>query len=128
MEFDTTEYVYFASVMNRNYIATGSGIDTTVCWTAAAITGTVTWEAAFERHEAAVTNLTVAAGNFAAAQSVVAAAPTVANTPVYTTITFATGSEVDGLQIGESYRLRVGVAAKTMSGAPQLLRVELKNA
>jgi hypothetical protein len=128
MEFDVNENVYFASVMNRNYIATGNGIDTTICWTAAATTGTVTWDAAFERHAAGVTNLALAAGNFAAAQSIVAVAPTTSNTPVYTTITFATGNQVDGLQPGESYRLRVGVTAKTMSGSPQMLRVELTNA
>ena len=94
---------YFASVMNSLYNLTG--VLGTVLWTAGNVTAGVTWELAFERHEANVFDYSAAA-SFATGKTVVSLALTGNNLARYSQIEFS-NLEIDGLQPLESYRLRL---------------------
>jgi len=115
----------FSDVMPRNYA--GGGITVTLMWAATISTsGDVKWNVAFERMEEGH-DLDV--DSFATAQTVTNTTAGSSGALKYTEITFTAG-QIDGIAVGETYRLKVtrdaGVVADTMSGDAELRAVELK--
>lgn len=130
LEFDDTtdEEAVFGSVLARAY--SGAGLTVGIVYLmATATTGTVRWEAAFERHEDDAVDLD--ADSFAAAQSVGDVVPNVAGEPGYCEIVF-TAAQIDGLLRGESYRVKVRRDANGTTGTDdatgdaQLMRVTVR--
>ena len=130
LNFDAAndESTYFSAILPRNY--SGNGLTAYLHWAAAeATTGTVKWEAAFERMSDGTTDIDSNA--FATAKA--ASAATVPGTSGFveeTTIAFS-NSEIDGIVVGDSFRLMVTRDANhstddTAAGFAQLLMVELK--
>lgn len=128
LDFDDTvaEYAIFASVLPRHY--SGLGITARVCWRATTATsGSAVWTAAFERHD---TTHDCDADSFASAQSGTGAANTGGSgRPTYTDIAL-TNAQIDGLVVGERFRLQIGRAPAhandTMVGDAELMGVELR--
>jgi hypothetical protein len=126
LAFDQTtqEAAVWKAVLPRNYA--GGGITVYLTWAAVPTTGTVGWDVAFERIGDGSQDID--ADGFATAKVVTAA--TVPGTSGNTDITNVafTNSEIDGLVVGEVFRLRVrrDVATDTAAGDAQLLAVELK--
>lgn len=127
-DFDaaTNERLAFEAVLPRNY--GGNGITATIIWSATtAVSGAVRWLISFERHQDDVTDID--ADDFAAAKAVVATAPATNGARSYDPIAF-TDLEIDGLAVGESFRLRIERdavnAADTMVGDAELARIELR--
>lgn len=106
LEFDpgaTAESADFEGILPANY--SGLGITVTIVWMAdVATSGDVVWGASFERHDTA---LDMDSDSFAAEKTATATAPGTTGFPAYTTISFANGSEIDSLSVGESFRLRI---------------------
>ncbi len=128
---DTDETIYFEDVLNRAYSG-GNGIDVTLFILAdTATSGASRWQVAFERHLASTLDLD--GDSFATDQSGGVTAPATAGMVVTLVINF-TNSEIDGLLVGESFRLRVVRDANgtsgtdDMTGDAHLLGVELKQA
>jgi len=129
LTFDTTtqEIAMFTGVLPRGYAGT-TGITVYLHWcAAAATTGTIGWDVAFERIQAAV--LDIDADSFATAQTVTAA--TVSGTSGIVSVTnvaVTNGANLDSLAIGDAFRVRVrrDVATDTATGDAHLLAVELK--
>lgn len=131
LEFDTTtqETAIWSSRMPRNY--GGGNITVNVTWAAAtATTGTIGWDATFERTDAGT--LDVDADSFATAQTITAA--TVSGTSGVTSTTGVTATAgstgTDSVAAGEVFRLRVrrDVANDTATGDAQILAVEVREA
>jgi hypothetical protein len=130
LDFDDTvdENAHFGGVLPRYY--NGGGIIVQLVWLATtATTGSCRWAVAFERHQDEVTDLDV--DDFAAAKTADATPAATNGAPQYTEISFS-NSEIDGLLMSESFRLRVtrqgSNAADTMVGDAELLRVALREA
>ena len=129
LDFDaaTQESAIFGGVLPRHY--GGGGITATHVWMATSATsGVCRWEGLFERHQASTDDLD--ADTFAAAQASDGTAPATSGQPLYTTIAFTNGAQIDSLAAGESFRYAARRAAAhandTMTGDGELLRVELK--
>ena len=128
-DFDAAvnESVDIESLLPRNY--SGAGLTVTLVWSATTATsGNVKWNAAFERHQAGVTDMD--ADSFATAQSVAAAAPATNGARAYSEIAFTDGAQIDGLLYSESFRLRITRdatdVADTMVGDAELSRIEIR--
>jgi hypothetical protein len=117
----------FESTLSRRYA--GGGITLTIAWMAAtATTGAVVWSAQWERHDTA---LDLDADSFATAVNAAAAtAPGTTGFPLYTTIAFTNGAQLDSLAVGEHFRLRIlrlpADASDSMAGNAQLIGLEGK--
>lgn len=129
LDFDasTDESAIFSDVMPRHY-ATG-GIVASIAWAATSATaGNVVWLGAFERQNA---SQDLDSDSFSSAISATGTASATNGAPTYTEITFTTG-QIDGIQVGERYRLKLtrdaDVAGDTMTGDAELLGVELREA
>lgn len=130
LSFDaSTDYTaYFGSVLPNTYKS--NGIKVIISWMAATATsGSCRWEAAFERHDEASTDLD--SNSFASTNSTGDTAPGTSGQIRYSTILF-TNTEIDGLLKGESFRLLIRrdadgtTGTDNMAGNAQLLRVELR--
>ena len=129
LDFDdtTAESAQFGAVLPRNYA--GGGITLNVIWLATtATTGNVKWNAQFERHQASTTDLDT--DDFATAQSATGTAPATSGAPLYTSIAFTNGAQMDSVAVGESFRIKITRDAAdgtdTMTGDAELLRVEIR--
>lgn len=121
------ESIDYSDVLNRVY--SGGGLTVTLIWLGdTAIVGDVVWGIQIERHQDDVTDFD--SDDFAALQSVTATVASAAGEPQYSEITFTNGGQMDGLLIGESFRLRVTRDANnvndTMAGDAQLARIEIR--
>ncbi len=129
LDFDpsTDEEAVFGGIMPRHYA--GGGVTVMLVWmTSTAVGGEqVRWEAQFERHQDDAFDLD--GDGFAAVQGVTADVPTVAGEVSYDDIAF-TNAQIDGLLVGESFRLKVrrdvDLAADDAPGDAELLRVEIR--
>jgi hypothetical protein len=129
LEFDaaTAQSAMFGGVLPRNYA--GGGVTVRLGWLgAAATTGDVKWNGAFERHQSGTDDLD--SDSFAAAQTATGAAASTSGAVQYTDIAFTNGAQMDSLATGESFRLKVtrdaADSADTMFGYAQLLTIELR--
>ena len=118
-------YAIFGGVLSRNY--TSGGITLRIMWTSSAGAGNVVWTGQFERHQSGVDDLS--GDSYAAAVSTTVAVPG-ANLVAYTDIAFTNGAEIDGLLVGESFRLRISrngsSGSDTATAAALLFRAELR--
>lgn len=128
LEFDaaTAWAVRWTSFLPANYA--GGGITVIVLWIAAtATTGNVKWNAAVERMVGAAQNLN--SDSFATAQTATGAANGTSGVETSTSIAL-TNSQIDGLLVGEDFRLELkrdaADAADTMAGNAQVVLVVLK--
>ncbi len=133
LDFDasTDETAIFAGVLPNNYAAT-TGLTVTIVWMASSATsGTVVWEAGFERHSDDDIDLdsdSFAANNHSGAVT----APSASGEVSYDDITFTDGSDMDSLAANESFRLRVTRDADgtngtdDMTGDSEILRVIIR--
>lgn len=131
LEFDTTtqEIAIWSGVMPANY--GGGNLVVKVIWAAAsATTGTIGWDATFERIDAA--GLDIDADSFATAQTITAA--TVSGTSGITSATSVTctagSTGTDSVAAGDPFRLRIrrDVANDTATGDAHLIRVIVSEA
>ena len=129
LEFDTTtqEAAIFAAVMPRHY--GGGGITAYLHWMAATATsGTIGWDATFERNHSGGDDLD--SDSFATAQTVTAGTvPGTSGVVSVTNVAITAGAAgTDSLAAGDAFRLRVrrDVANDTATGDAQLLAVEVK--
>jgi len=129
LAFDTTtqQIAIFTGVMPRNY--GGGGITVYTSWMAATATsGTIGWDATFERDNAA--NHDLDSDAFATAQTITAA--TVDGTSGKVTVTSvaitAGAAGTDSVAAGDAFRIRIrrDVANDNAAGDAHLLSVELK--
>jgi hypothetical protein len=140
----TAQSAVFSSILPRNYA--GGGVTVTIVWMGGSAglllaagqpvrdvitplaTGSVKWNAAFERHQAGTDDLDT--DSFATAQTAAGAAPTTDGSTQYTSIAFTSGAQMDSLAVGESFRLKItrdaGDGTDTMTGDAELLCVELR--
>ena len=95
----------------------GLGITVQVVWMMETPTGSPTLQIAFERHEA---GYLFTGASFAAAKSLVLT-PGSASAAVYSTLAFADGTEIDGLQTLEEFR--ISVTRDAADGAAQPIYV-----
>jgi hypothetical protein len=124
---DTNEAAIFPGVLPRHY--DGGGVTVMEVWMADGVTiNDVVWQAQIERHQDDAFDLD--ADGFAAAQSVTATAPTVDGEVSYDDIAFLDGAEMDSLEAGESFRLKItrnaATGGDTLDADAQLLRVEIR--
>jgi hypothetical protein len=120
-----TTVTLFAGLLARIY--SGGGITVRIQWIAeSAVAGDVVWEVAFERMS---TTHDIDADSFASAKTVTQTCAGTSGILVTASIAFTNG-EIDGLLVGEPFRLqlsRLGAdAADTMTGGAQVLSVELR--
>lgn len=115
----------FPSVMSRRYAS--GGINVRLLWCAATATsGNVVWGGAVERLQVG-TDL-VSADSFATEKTVTSTTSGTAGVLATATITF-TNSEIDGVVVGEAFRLRIqrlgSNGSDSMTDDAQLLAVEI---
>jgi hypothetical protein len=129
LEFDTTtqETAIWSSPMPQHYA--GGNIIVVVTWAAATATsGTIGWDATFER----ITAQDIDSDGFATAQTITAA--TVDGTsgvPTATSATITAGAAgTDSVVAGDIFRLRLrrDVANDTATGDAQVIYVEIREA
>ncbi len=121
-------YAIFPGVLPRNY--SGGGITVNLYWDGDAVPAShsVVWRADWERDQSGTTDMSADDFDTADAQTATTACNNqyILNT---TTLTF-TNSQIDGLLIGERFRLRiqrVGTSGSdTFGGNAQLFAVEVK--
>lgn len=122
LEFDTTtqETAIFSSVLPTSY--GGNGLTVDVYFAAdTATTGTIGWDAAIERIDAS--SLDTDGDSFAPAKTITAVTvPGTSGQILKSSVSFSSGSEMDGLLAGEAFRLRIrrDVANDTATGDAQL--------
>jgi hypothetical protein len=126
LDFDagTGEYALFRGVLPAGY--GGGGVNVKLIWAAtSAVTGNVSWYAAFERIAAGAQDID--SDSFGPSVSGVATCDTVSGETTETTIAVSSGANMDSLAAGEMFRLKVlrGAAdgADTMAGDAELLAV-----
>lgn len=128
LDFDTTtqEAAIFTSVLPRSYA--GSGITVYVHWAAtSATTGTIGWDAAFER--IGDSQQDIDADGFATAKTITAVTvPGTSGNVDITNVAHSNGAEIDSIAVGEAFRLRIrrDVANDDAAGDAEILAVELK--
>lgn len=124
---DADEQVHFAGAMLADY---GVGpINLHLQWAAeSAVVGNVRWFVAWERDNAGGP-FDLDVDSFAVEKSVLSTAPAASGSLRVASLAF-TQAEADGVQAGDSFRLRIrrsgGVADDDMLGDAQLLRVTLE--
>lgn len=126
VDFDAaaTETTIFQGILPRNYA--GGGITVSLHWMASTATsGNVVWETAFERM-----NTDLDADSFATAVQATGAANATSGITTTTTLAHTNGASIDGLAVGESFRIRVqrigANASDTMTGDAELVACELR--
>lgn len=131
LDFDTTtqETAIWSGVMPPNYAA--GNLVVAVVWCAAtATTGTIGWDATFERIDAGT--LDIDADSFATAQTITAATVSATSgVTSATTVTCTAGSTgTDSVAAGDPFRLRIrrDVANDTAAGDAQIVLVTVKEA
>lgn len=123
---DTAWSAIFGGVMPNTY--GGGNLTLGLVWAGnqAGGNGNVVWQAAWERQPAGGN---LQADDFASAQANVGMANATAGFLTYTTIPFSSG-QIDGLQAGESFRLRITRDAANgtdnYTGFTQLIRVDVR--
>jgi hypothetical protein len=127
---DTTQWTaVFQALMPQNYAA-GNIVVRVRSSATSAITGTIGWDATFERIDAGT--LDVDADSFATAQTITAATvPGTAGVTSETTVTCTAGSTgTDSIAAGDLFRLRIrrDVANDTATGDAELHSVEIREA
>lgn len=123
LDFDDTtqEYAYFSGVLPRHY--SNGGITATICWTAtSASSGTCTWGLSFERDDA---TLDSDSDSFASAVTGGSVAPATVGAFKYLAIAL-TDAQLDGLAVGEHFRLKVTRSTGGISGDAELHSIELR--
>lgn len=125
---DTTQQAcMFADVMPKNYA--GGNLVVSARWMAAATSGTVGWDVAFERMNAANHDLDTDA--FATAQTITATTTdTTSGKVTKTSVTVTAGANTDSIALGEDFRIRVrrDVANDNAVGDAHLLSVVIEEA
>jgi hypothetical protein len=131
LDFDTTtqETAFWRGVMPTNYA--GGNLVVSVYWVAAtATTGTIGWDATFERINAAGQDID--SDGYATAQTITAATvdATSGNVTVTSVTCTAGAAGTDSIAAGDLFRLRIrrDVANDTATGDAQLLAVIVKEA
>lgn len=131
LDFDasTDESAIFGGVLPRNYA--GGGVTVRIYWSGTSATsGSVRWDAAFERldDEGQDTD----SDSFASAQSATASAPSTSGSLQYTDIAFTDGAQMDSLAAGEAFRLKInrdadasGGGTDDMTGDAEIHRIEI---
>lgn len=127
LEFDTTtqEAAIFSAVLPLLYGSNGLTVEVYFC-ADTAITGTIGWDAAFERMD--VSSLDIDADSFATAKTITAVTvPGTSGQLLKSSVAFD-NTEIDGLLAGELFRLRIrrDVANDTAAGDAQLLLVVIR--
>jgi hypothetical protein len=107
----------------------GGGLTIKIRWMASsAVAGTVRWLVALERHQRGTDDSDV--DSFAAGQSAGSAAVTPSGTEMETTIALA-GASLDGLTVGERFRLKITrdadqtTGTDDMAGDAELVQVDV---
>lgn len=126
LNFDdtTSESAVFTDVLSRNY--SGGGLTVYIHYSAAATTGDVDWDVAFER--IGDQQQDVDADGFAAAQSVIdTVVPATSGLVDIVNIAFTNGAQIDSIAVGEKYRIKVTRnTADTAIGDIELHAIEIK--
>jgi hypothetical protein len=129
LDFDASsqEGAIFSSVLPRHY--GGGGVTARLFWMASSATsGNVRWRVRLERHQANTDDLD--ADSFAGTGVLATAAAPGTSGQVQQTDLAISGSDLDAIAAGESFRLEVvrvaADAADTMAGDAELLAVELR--
>lgn len=119
LDFDgsTDEECVFQSVLPANYASGGLTVDV-FCGFTSATTGSVRWQAAFERIDAS--SLDTDADSFAAFQSAGGSAPGTSGQIIKVSITFTDGANMDSLAASEAYRLKIRRDADGTSGTDDI--------
>lgn len=119
LDFDgtTDEEAIFAGVLPTHYA--GGGVTCEV-WTAftSATSGSVRFQAALERDSVSAVNLD--SDDFAAFQSGGGTAPGTSGLLIKVSITFTNGAQMDSLQAGEAFRLKIRRDADGTSGTDNI--------
>ena len=129
MDFDptTNESSLFSSVMPQHYLGT-TGVDVYLHYAmSSAVTGTVDWDVAFERD--GDQQLDIDGDGFAGVQSVDDTdVPGVSGLVDVVNISFTDGGEMDSVEAGELFRLKVtrDAASDDAAGDAELLAVEIR--
>jgi hypothetical protein len=125
--FDSAELqsTVFEASLPRNY--SGNGITIYIHWVSATATNNnVVWTGAFERVNDG--SLDIDGDSFASAKTVTSAAAATSGVVITASISFS-NSEIDGLTVGDIFRLKVSRdgadASDNMAGDAQLLAVEV---
>lgn len=128
LDFDaaTEEAAIFTAVLPRHYA--GGGLTIYLHWLAtSAVAGDSKWGGSIERATAGGDDLD--ADSFDAEQTATGTANAVSGVVTTTQIAF-TNAQIDGLLVGEAFRLKLARkaadAADTMAGDAELLAVEIK--
>jgi hypothetical protein len=130
LDFDTTtqEAAYFSSVMPTGY-AGGNLIVTVYVSLTSATSGTVGFDAAFERIDAST--LDIDADSFATAQTITATTvPGTSGQLLALSVTVTAGAATDSIAASEMFRLRLrrDVANDTATGDAEVLSVTVREA
>lgn len=131
LDFDgaTDEEAVFEGVLPRRYGSGGLTVNIHCSFTSAT-SGSVRWQAAFERIDAS--SLDIDADSFAAFQSAGGTAPGTSGQVIVVAVAFTDGAQMDSLAVGEAFRLKIRRDADGTSGTDdittdaELLRVEIK--
>lgn len=121
-----TDTAIFAGVFPRSY--QGGNIVVTVHWMAkTATSGTIGWDASFERDDVGEDYTT---DSWASAQTLTAATvPGSSGTSASTSVTVTAGANTDSVAAGDPYRIRIRrLNNDTATGNAQFIAVELKEA
>jgi len=111
---------HFESVMPRAFA--GGGLMLVLCVAASTgVTGGMTWGAAFERHH---NGRSLWTDYWGPVRGGWVAAPSVAGAPAYVAIGFENAA-IDGIQVGEHFRVRIYVSSSDIPGYVDLYGVEL---
>lgn len=124
---DTTgQTCYFSGWMPASY--SGGGTKTTIVAAAsAAVSGTIEWEVAYERHADDVFDLDTP--SFATAQAISGNTATTSGVVTYFEVTHTDGAQMDSLAAGESFRISVArdpAGTDTVSGNAELVIVHIE--
>lgn len=130
LDFDsgTDESAVFPGVMPQNYAGT-TGVTVRIWWSADGVTtGNAVLDAAWERIVA--DSLDIDADSFAAVNSVTDAAPGTDGHVTIATITFTDGADMDAVQAGDAFRLKITRDANngsdTLAADIEIHRVEVQ--
>jgi hypothetical protein len=127
LDFDATtnESAVFSAIMPRNY--GGNGVTVNIHYAMTATSGTIDWDAAFER--IGDQQQDIDADGFAAFKSVDnMQVPSTSGLVDVVSVSFSDGTEMDNVQTGEGFRLKIqrDAANDDATGDAELLFVEVK--
>lgn len=128
LDFDptTNESAVFSSIMPQVYAA--NGVDVLIHYAMSSATaGDIDWDVAFERIGDQQQDLDV--DGFAAAQSTNnTTVPATSGLVDIVTVSFADGAEMDSIEIGDSFRIKItrDAGSDTAAGDAELVKVEIR--